>query len=106
MFFDSPIYSTNHSLLANKVLVHGDTQIITNLSKIIKAQCINQMDLYKAQEMIKKHCINTYGLEFYEKNGEAITFLIENEYCNLERKQNPFFDKKQYNYDMTTSTMF
>ena len=96
MFFDSPIYSTNYSLLKDKVSVHGDTQIITDLLQTIKNQCINRMNLYEAQEMIKIHCVNTYGLEFYEKNVEAITFLIEDEYCDLERRQNPFFDKHDY----------
>lgn len=34
--------------------------------------------------------IKDYGAEWFEKNGEAVNFIIENEYARYERKLVPF----------------
>ena len=38
--------------------------------------------------------------EWYEKSGEAVNFVIENEYAHAERTSLPAFDMKQYEKDM------
>lgn len=50
-------------------------------------------DLYTAQEKVKQEVIAKHGLDFYEKNGDAINFIVENAFCNMERSKYPAIDR-------------
>ena len=93
-------------MLNKHVKIQGNTELANKIEKMVQEECIGKFNLYKALEYIRDYCINTYGEEFYNKNAEAISFLVENEYCNKERQQNPLFDKKQYNKDMDFNTLY
>ena len=81
-------------------------ELASKIEKMVREECVKQFDLYEAIEYMRNYCVNTYGEEFYNKNAEAISFLIENEYCNQERQQIPYFDKKQYDEDMKSSILY
>ncbi len=102
----APDYICNLSLMNGHVYLHGNLKLVGELEKIIKKECISAMDLYHAQEMIRNYCIKNYGSEFYHKSEEAIMFLVENEYCNLERQEIPYFDKERYEEDLRSGVMY
>lgn len=102
----SPDYLCPHSLMDNKVKMQGNIDLASSLSCMVRQKYIGSVDLYNAQEALRNYCIDTYGTEFYEKNAEAISFIVENEYCNKEREERPFFDKKRYEEDMQNGVMY
>lgn len=96
------------SLVDNKVQIHGNIDLANTLKNLIKEKCIGCVDLYKAQDIIRDYCVDNYGMNFYKNNAEAINFLIENEYCNLERSKLPFFDidAETYKENMKKGVMY
>lgn len=102
----APNYITAHSLIDNKVQVHGNIEFASWLSDFVKEKCIKHCNLYEAQEIVREYCISTYCEDFYEKNAEAINFIVENEYCHKERNRFPIFDKRQYEEDMRSGILY
>lgn len=101
-----PNYVSNHSLMENKVQICGNIELEKTLKLIVKEKCINFVDLYEAQEIMRRYCVDNYGTDFYEKNAEAILFILENEYCNIERIKLPLFDMKRYLEDIQNGTIY
>ena len=106
MMFDSYDYICNYSLMDGKVYILGNVDLAKLLENLVKERCIGIFDLYEAQDMIRDYCIEIYGESFYYKNAEAIQFIVENEYCHLERKLNPIFDKFKYEEDIRRGTLY
>lgn len=101
-----PNYICNNSLLNNKFHIQGNLELYTTLTREINEYILQNYDLYKTQEIIKEKFIKIYGEEFYNKNGNAISFIIENEYCNKERQNNFFFDKSSYKEDIYNGVLY
>ena len=100
------VYDYNKSLVDDKVKIHGNIKLVAKLKRIIKDSCVNHMGLYEAQDFIKNCCIDKYGIDFYEKNAEAIMFILENEYCTAERIKHPLFDVDSCLSNIKSNTMF
>lgn len=102
----SPEYFRQTSLLSGKEKIMGNLQV-AGLVENMAFECIkNDIGLYDAQEQIKAILISQYGTEWYERNGEAINYIIENRYCDKKRTGNPLFDKKQYDFDVTHKVLY
>ena len=80
------------SLMGNKCSLEGNSDKIKCVQDFIRTNCIEKMDLYEAADETKKFCIETYGEAFWIKSSEAITFLVEDAYCDVERNNHPLFD--------------
>jgi len=94
-YFVDPEYITYSSLMNKYLQFHGNLELVQTLTKMT-TELSETVDLYEAQDIVKQYCINTFGMNFYEKNIEAINALIENEYCNKERLERSFFDEEFY----------
>ena len=103
---NTPNYWCNLSLVENKIQVHGNVELAKDLIAMIRKKCIGSFELYEAQEYIHNYCVDTYGANFYEKSSEAIQYIVENEYCHIERNKQPAFDMKQYEKDMRSGVMY
>lgn len=101
-----PDYFKQTSLLDGKVKIKGNTEL-AELIENMALECIkNDIELYDAQEQIKTFLINKYGVEWYERSGEAVNYIVENKYCDAERARNSVFDKKKYNFDITHNVLY
>lgn len=78
------------SSLDGKVRITGNVKLALEIKKSAKKIIANGKNLYLAQEEIKNVLIKDYGAEWFKKNGEAVNFIIENEYARYERKLVPF----------------
>lgn len=102
----TPNYMCPFSLVDNQTKVMGNIELADKLKKMVKL-CINEgKDLYHVQEEIKTLLIKDFGLNWYEKSGEAVNFIIENEYAHKERASLPAFDMKQYESDTKRGVMY
>ncbi len=102
----APNYMCPISLVDNKTKIMGNIELADKIKEMAKA-CLEQgKDLYEAQEELKTLLIKESGLEWYEKSGEAVNFIIENEYAHAERTSLPAFDMKQYEKDRKQGVMY
>ena len=101
----SPEYLRRTSLLNGKEKLMGNLEV-AGLIENMAFECIKNVELYDAQEQIKTALLNKYGAEWYERNGEAVNYIIENKYCDKERVRNPLFDKEQYDFDATHKVLY
>lgn len=101
-----PEYFRQTSLLNGKVKIMGNTEVAELIDNITLEYIKNNIELYVAQEQIKTVLIDKYGVEWYERSGEAINYIIENKYCDVERAKNPAFDKEQYDFDVTHNVLY
>lgn len=101
-----PNYICDCSLMEDKVQIHGNVELAEVLKGIIKKYCIGFRELYESQEFMRNYCIGAYGADFYEKNAEAVQYIVENEYCHKERKNIPVFDMKQYEEDIRNGVVY
>lgn len=92
----SYIYNiANESLLAPYIQIKGNIEYANKIKELVKNNITQNKSLYQSQEEIKEVIIKDNGEDYYINNGDAINFIIENEYSNFERKNNFIFDKKQ-----------
>ncbi|RGM75528.1 hypothetical protein [Agathobacter rectalis] len=101
-----PQYFCNNSLVNNKYKLVGNIKLVKEIEQLTKEYIVKKISLYNAQDNIINYIINTYGKEWYENNGEAVNYIIENEYCNEERNKHPLFDKRKYEFDMKHSVLY
>ena len=101
-----PEYFRHTSHLNGKVKTIGNTEVAELIDNITLEYIKNHIELYAAQEQIKTTLINKYGVEWYERSGEAINYIIENKYSDAERAKNPVFDKEQYDFDVTHNVLY
>ena len=100
-----PSYMCDRSLVEKLVIIKGDLDFAGKIEKFSNESC-KRISLYFAQEQFREYVIENKGIDFYFKYGEAINYIIENTYCNLEREKLPAYDMKQYKYDMTHGVMY
>lgn len=101
-----PNYECNYSLMESQVQIRGNVELASTLRKWVRKNCTNFTELYEAQQKMREYCISNYGEEFYERSAEAIAFIVENEYCNIERSNNPYTDIKRYEEDMRLGVLY
>lgn len=101
-----PNYTCNHSLLTFKFQVRGNVELAATLERVVQQACNEGLGLYTTQETVRDAIISGYDLPFYEKNAEAINFIVENEYCNAERMKRPFFDYRAFEEDRKRCIMY
>jgi len=64
------------------------------------------VNLYDAQTKIKDTIIERHGEQWYENNGYAVQYIIENAYADKERTRLPYFDKEDIKNMMDPTTMW
>lgn len=94
------------SLVENKTKVMGNIELANQIAKIVRFYISHGKDLYETQSKIKTALVNKFGIDWYEKSGEAINFIIENEFAHKERENLPFFDNRQYEANMKNGVMY
>ena len=68
------------SCLEGYVQIEGDSFLINFIEHEVR-NCISiGKDLYETQEQMKDFLIHKYGEDWYLKSGNAINYIIENEY--------------------------
>lgn len=101
-----PEYMCPISLVDSRTKIMGNIGL-ANKIKSMARMCINQnKDLYHAQEEINSLLVKEFGKDWYEKSGEAVNFLIENEYSHKERETLCSFDMKQYTTDINRGILY
>ena len=96
---------TDESLLTPYIQIQGNIKYANKIKELVKNNITQNKSLYQSQEEIKEVIIKDNGEDYYINNGNAINFIIENEYANLERKTNFIFDKKQ-EQDFKNGTLY
>ena len=81
----SPNYMCSVSLMDNKTKIMGNIDFANKIAEITKIYLRQGLSLYDAQEKLKNTLLEKFGANWYEKSGEAVNFIIENEYANAER---------------------
>ena len=98
---DNPV--KHESTLNVRFEIEGNSKAIKFIIREVKEAIENQKDLYQAQESIILKVKDSFGESWYEKNAEAVNFLIENNYANALRKEQPFYDAEElYEYNHRT----
>lgn len=87
-----PEYIFPVSCVQGRTEVNGDVFYAAKLREWSN-ELAKTTDLYTAQEKVKQEVIAKHGLDFYEKNGDAINFIVENAFCNMERSKYPAIDR-------------
>lgn len=90
-----PDYTIKHSLVDAQTKIMGDLGFANRVREFARDSC-NKADLYSAQDIFRKAIISERGTSFYETYGGAINYIIENEYCNIERQRLPYLDDRYY----------
>ena len=100
--FDNPV--KHESSLNTRFKIEGNSKAINFITREVIDAIENQMDLYQAQESVIKKVKDAFGESWYEENAEAVNFLIENNYANALRKEQPFYDAEElYEYNHRTA---
>ena len=68
------------SYLKGYVQIEGDSSLINSIEHEVRNYISIGKDLYETQEQIKDFLIHKYGEDWYLKSGNAINYIIENEY--------------------------
>lgn len=101
-----PEYTCSISLVNNKVKMMGNLPLASKIEEMVKDFINQNKSLYQAQEEIKALLVKDFGDEWYDKSGEAINYIIENEYANIERNKLPALDIKQYEFDIRHGVLY
>lgn len=102
----SPNYMCSVSLVDNKTKIMGNIKLANRIKETTKVYLKQGKDLYEAQEKLKTSLVKELGLEWYKRSGEAVNFIIENEYAHAERASLPAFDIEQYKEDIKKGIMY
>lgn len=68
------------SYLKGYVQIEVDSSLINSIEHEVRNYISIGKDLYETQEQIKDFLIHKYGKDWYLKSGNAINYIIENEY--------------------------
>lgn len=68
------------SMLEGYVEINGDSVFIESIKKEVSNYIYIGKDLYEAQALMKDFLIHKYGEKWYLESGEAVNYIIENEY--------------------------
>ena len=102
----SPNYMCFTSLMDNKIRIMGNVEYANKIAEMTKKYLRQGLNLYDTQEKIRNHIFEKLGVDWYEKSGEAVNFIIENEYANAERMVLPVFDARRYEEDQKSNIIY
>lgn len=102
----APNYTYSLSLVDNRTSLQGNIELAHKIEKMAQTFIERGKDLYQAQDEIKSLLIKDFGCEWYEKSGEAVNFIIENEYAHDERESIPLFDARAYEEDIKRNVLY
>lgn len=69
-----------YGMLTNNCIIRGNYKVEEEIKELTEKHVDNKVNLYDAQHSIKEQLIEKYGADFYDKNAEAINFIIEGTY--------------------------
>ena len=86
------VLEVRHSLMRGKIRCNGNVKLASELEQIAKELCCTGMSLYDAENYIKMYVIDNFGIEWYEKSGEAVHVIVEEVYNDAIRSEQPVRD--------------
>lgn len=94
MNFDEPRFVFPENTLNGRYQIDGNETAVSFIEKEASTLISCGTNLYQAQEVISNKVKEAYGVEWYDKNAEAVNFIIEIAYADDLRREQPFIDKK------------
>ena len=73
-----------YGTLSGNYLVKGNHKVEHEIKELTRQFIIDKISLYDAQSSIKEQLIEKYGADFYDKNADAINFIIEGTYSDYQ----------------------
>ncbi|MBO5386565.1 MAG: hypothetical protein J6A59_00245, partial [Lachnospiraceae bacterium] len=73
-----------YGTLSGNYLVKGNHKVEHEIKELTRQFIIDKISLYDAQSSIKEQLIEKYGAYFYDKNADAINFIIEGTYSDYQ----------------------
>lgn len=68
------------TILSGLVRIQGNKAAIDDVVKSVRKRIDEEKELYETEDLLKLELIEKYGKAWFDDNGEAINFIVENEY--------------------------
>lgn len=68
------------TILSGLVRIQGNEAAIDDVVKSVRNRIDEGKGLYETEDLLKLELIEKYGKAWFDDNGEAINFIVENEY--------------------------
>lgn len=68
------------TILSGLVRIQGNKAAIDDVVKSVRKRIDEGKELYETEDLLKLELIEKYGEAWFDDNGEAINFIVENEY--------------------------
>lgn len=68
------------TILSGLVKIQGNKAAIDDVVKSVRKRIDEGKELYETEDLLKLELIEKYGKAWFDDNGEAINFIVENEY--------------------------
>ena len=68
------------TILSGLVRIRGNKAAIDDIIQSVRRSIDEGKELYEAEELVKREMAEKYGKAWIEDSGEAINFIVENEY--------------------------
>ena len=68
------------TILSGFVRIQGNKAAIDDVVKSVRKRIDEGKGLYETEDLLKLELIEKYGKAWFDDNGEAINFIVENEY--------------------------
>lgn len=68
------------TILSGLVRIQGNKAAIDDVVKSVRKRIDEGKGLYETEDLLKLELIEKYGKAWFDDNGEAINFIVENEY--------------------------
>ena len=68
------------TILSGLVSIQGNKAAIDDVVKSVRKRIDEGKELYETEDLLKLELIEKYGKAWFDDNGEAINFIVENEY--------------------------
>lgn len=68
------------TILSGLVRIQGNKAAIDDVVKSVRKRIDEGKELYETEDLLKLELIEKYGKAWFDDNGEAINFIVENKY--------------------------
>lgn len=68
------------TILSGLVRIQGNKAAVDDVVKSVRKRIDEGKELYETEDLLKLELIEKYGKAWFDDNGEAINFIVENEY--------------------------
>ena len=68
------------TILSGLVRIQGNKAAIDDVVKSVRKRIDEGKELYETEDLLKLELIEKYGKAWFDDTGEAINFIVENEY--------------------------